>query len=258
MSFKFYPIYRRELRSYLTSPAVYAFAALWFFLSGLIFYGIITQFADASVSAEVRRNVGLEKVNYTLHVVGQLFLAMHFLLIFLVPIFTMRLLAEEKRSGTFELLKSLPFTDHDIVAGKFLAAYTLVTALILGSLVYVLVMWRYGQPEMPVVAVAYAGVLLASAGYVAIGLFASAVTENQIVAAIVAFVALLAFFLIGDITLPASSGWTRVLELLSLRYHTEHFTRGLLRLEDMVFFALLVLAFLFLTCRALELRRWRI
>ncbi len=258
MSFKFYPIYRRELRSYLTSPAMYAFAALWFFMGGMIFYGILTQFADASASAEVRREYGLDTVNYTLHVVGQLFLAMHFLLIFMVPIFTMRLLAEEKRSGTFELLKSLPFTDHDIVAGKFLAAYTVVTGLILGTLVYVLVMWRYGQPELPVVMVAYAGVLLASAGYVAIGLLASAVTENQIVAAIAAFVGLLAFFLIGDITLPASGGWTRVLELLSLRYHTEHFTRGLLRLEDIIYFVFLVMGFLFLTCRALELRRWRI
>lgn len=258
MSFKFYPIYRRELRSYVTSPAFYAFAAIWFFMAGMIFYGIMTQFADASASAETRRELGLEQVNYTLHVVGQLFLALHFLLLFIVPIFTMRLLAEEKRSGTFELLKSLPFTDRNIVLGKFLAAYTLVGALVLGSAVYVLVMWRYGRPELPVVGVAYAGVMLASAGYVAIGLFASALTENQIVAAITAFVALLAFFLIGDITLPESSGWTRVLELLSLRYHTEHFTRGLLRLEDIAYFGMLVLAFLFLTCRALELRRWRI
>lgn len=258
MPFRFYPIYRRELRSYLASPAIFGTAALWFFLAGLIFYGTMTQFADASGSADLRRELGLEKVNFTLHVAGQLFLAMNFLFIFLVPVITMRLLAEEKRTGTFETLKSLPFTDHDIVAAKFLAAYTLVAALVSGTAIYALFMMRYGRPELPVLAVAYLGTLIAAAGYVAIGVFASSLTENQIVAAVLAFVLLLALSLAGDIVPPSSGGVGRLLEFLSLRYHTEHFSRGLLRLEDVVYFGLLSWAFLFLACRVLELRRWAI
>src|SRR6266487_1352770 len=120
MLLKFYPIYRRELKSYLTSPAVYVVVALYFFLSGLIFYGILNSFSEASGSAEIRKEMGIERVNFTLHVVGQLFYSINFLLIFVVPIVTMRLLAEEKKSGTFELLKSRPFTDWNIVIAKFL------------------------------------------------------------------------------------------------------------------------------------------
>lgn len=255
---KFYPIYRRELKSYFTSPAVYVCLALFFFLSGLIFYGILVDFSQASADAEYRRQRNIEHVNFTLLVVKQLFFSMNFLLVFIVPLFTMRLLAEEKKSGTFEMLKSLPFTDWNIVIAKFLSAYSLVIAIIVASGYYVLVMLRFGSPELPVIGVALLGLLLSAAAFTAIGLFASALTENQIVAAIVAFVALLGFFLIGEIVPSASGGWGRFLEVLSLRYHTDQFARGLVRLEDVAYFVMLVVVFLFLTCRILELRRWRV
>lgn len=254
----FYPIYRRELKSYLGSPAVYIAVGLYFFLTGLFFYGILENFSHLSGNAEYRRQLGINEVNFTRHVVAQLFWASNFLLLFVVPIFTMRLLAEEKKTGTFELLNSLPFTDWSIVVAKFLAAYTLVAGMIILSSYYVLVMYRLSTPEMPVVLVALLGALLASAAYVAIGLFASSLTENQIVAAIVGFVLLLAFFMIGDVTTPASRGISRLLEVLSMRYHSEQFTRGLIRTEDVAYFSMLVALFLFLTCRVLELRRWRV
>lgn len=255
---KFLPLYRRELKSYLTSPAVYVCVAMFFFLSGLIFYGILIDFSHASSDADYRREASIDHLNFTLLVVKQLYFAMNFLLVFVVPIFTMRLLAEEKKTGTFELLKSLPFTDWNIVVAKFLSAYTLLATMLLASGYYVLVMLRYGKPELPVVAVALCGGLLAAAAFVAIGLFASALSENQIVAALVAFVMLLAFFLIGEIMPASSGGWGRMLEFLSMRYHTDQFARGLLRLEDAAYFILLCVIFLFLTCRSLELRRWRV
>jgi len=255
---KFYPIYRRELKSYFTSPSVYVCLALFFFLSGLIFYGILVDFSHASSDGEYRKERGIEFVNFTLLVVKQLFFSMNFLLVFVVPLFTMRLLAEEKKSGTFELLKSLPFTDWNIVIAKFLSAYSLIIAIVLASGYFVAVMLRFGQPEMPVVGVALLGLLLSAAAYTAIGLFASAITENQIVAAIVGLVTLLGFFLIGEIVPSSSGGWGRFLEVLSLRYHTDQFARGLLRLEDVAYFAMLVVIFLFLTVRVLEIRRWRV
>lgn len=232
--------------------------ALFFFLSGLIFYGILVDFSRASADAEYRRERNIDEVNFTLLVVKQLYFALNFLLVFVVPIFTMRLLAEEKKTGTFELLKSLPFTDWNIVIGKFLSAFTLLAVMLLGTGYYVIVMMRFGKPELPVVGVALCGALLSAAAYTAIGVFASALSENQIVAAIVAFVALLGFFLVGEIVPASSGGWGRILEFLSLRYHTDQFARGLLRLEDVAYFVMLSAVFLFLTCRSLELRRWRV
>jgi ABC-2 type transport system permease protein len=255
---KFFPIYRRELKSYLTSPTVYVCVALFLFMSGLIFYGIMNDFSRASADVEYRNENNIGTVNFTLLVVRQVFFALNFLLIFIVPIFTMRQLAEEKKTGTFELLKSLPFTDWNIVMAKFLSAYTVVAGMLLLSGYYGLVMMKYGDPEMPVFGVAMLGALLASAAYTAIGLFASALSENQIVSAIVAFVLLLFFFLVGEFIPPASQGVGRLLEILSMRYHTDQFARGLLRLEDVAYFMLLVVIFLFLTTRTLELRRWRV
>lgn len=255
---RFFPIYRRELKSYVSSPALYVTVALYFFLTGFFFYGILYQFSELSGNAQYRKEQGVEMLNYTRLVVGQTFWSSSFLLLFVVPIFTMRLLAEEKKSGTFELLKSLPFTDWDIVVAKFLAAYTVVAGMVIASSYYILVMARFGKPELPVVWVAFAGVLIASAGYVAIGLFASSLTENQIIAALVAFVTLLIFFLIGDVVPQSSGFWSRLLEMLSMRYHNDQFTHGLLRLEDAAYFIMLAVVFLFLTCRSLEIRRWKI
>jgi ABC-2 type transport system permease protein len=171
--------------------------------------------------------------------------------------FTMRLLAEERKSGTFELLASLPFSDMDIVVAKFLAAWTLLLGLLGVSLIYVGVMMGIGRPELPVVLVAYLGLALASAVYVSIGLLASSLTENQIVAAILGLAGLLAFFLVGDILPGRSDGIGAWLEMMSLRAHTEQFTRGLVRLEDVAYLILMTCGFLFLTLRVLEVRRWR-
>lgn len=256
--FKFFPVYRRELKSYLTSPTVYVCVAMYLFMSGLIFYGIMSDFSRLSGDEQARQAENITIMNFTVQVIGQTFFAINFLLIFIVPIFTMRQLAEEKKSGTFELLKSLPFTDWNIVIAKFLSAYTVVAGMLILSSYYALLMIRYGEPEVPVLMVAMVGALLASAAYTAIGLFASSLTENQIVSAIVAFVLLMFFFLVGEFIPPSSQGIGRFLELLSLRYHTAQFARGLLRLEDVAYFILLVVIFLFLTTRILELRRWRI
>ncbi len=258
MWLKFLPIYRRELKSYLTTPAVYVAVAMFFFLSGIFFFGILENFSQLSANAEYRKEMGVETVNFTRHVVGQVFWSMNFLFLFVVPMFTMRLLAEEKKTGTFEVLVSLPFTDWNIVTAKFLAAFTLLAGIMVISGYYVVVMLRFGVPEMPVVAVAMVGVLAASAAYAAIGLFASSLTENQIVAAILAFVLLFGLYLLGDLTTPASGGLNRTLEALSMRYHADQFSKGLLRLEDIAYFVMLTAIFLFLTCRSLEIRRWRV
>ena len=252
---RFYPIFRREMKSYLASPSVFVAVAAFLFLSGLFFYGILVNFSELSSNAEYRKELGIEQVNFTRHVVSQLFWSSNFLLIFAVPVFTMRLIADERRTGTYEMLKSLPFTDWDIVLGKFLAAYALVAITLLVNGYQILVLARFGQPELPVVAVAFVGGLIVPLAYVAVGLFASSLTENQIVAAILGFGLLLLLFLAGDVTTPGSHGVGRILETLSMRVRSEQFTMGLLRLEDVAYFVGVTCIFLFLTCRALEVGR---
>lgn len=251
----FYPIYRRELRSYVLSPPVYVLVALFFFMAGLIFYGIFENFSLLSANPEQRRILGFERLNFTTHVIGQYFWAVHFLMITVVPLLTMRLIAEEMKSGTFELLRSLPFSDWNIVWGKFLAAYTVVVLMTVLSGYLVFVMARFGAPEYPVLLVSYLGLLVAGAGYVAIGIFASSLTENQFVAGIVGFVLLLSLYLVGDLSAPGSEGIARFAEALGMRSHSEPFSRGLLRIEDVAYFLVVLVAFLFLTCRSLEARR---
>lgn len=256
--FQFYPIYRREMKSYLTSPTIYLCVALFFFMGGLIFSGTMIQFSEASSSPEYRMAEDITSVNFTSQVVTSMFFALTFLMLFLVPIFTMRLIAEEKKSGTFELLSSLPFTDWNIVLAKFLSAYTIVGGMVLLSGYFGIIMLRFGEPEVSVMLVGLFGMLLTSAAFTAIGLFASSLTENQIVAAIVSLILLLAFYLMDGLIPPSSTGFSRLLTALSMRYHTDQFGRGLLRLEDVVYFIVLTGTFLFLTSRVLEIRRWKL
>ena len=186
------PIVTRELRSYLTSPSIFVAVAAFLFLSGFLFYGTMSNYADLSANAEYRRQMGFEVLNYTKHVVGQVFFAINLLLVFIIPILTMRLIAEERKSGTFEVLRSLPFSDWDIVLAKFTACFLLTLILVALNSYQILVMLRFGSTEFLVILVATLGMILTAAAYVSIGLFASSLTESQITAAIIACVALLA------------------------------------------------------------------
>jgi ABC-2 type transport system permease protein len=203
--------------------------------------------------------MGFETLNYTRHVIGQVFEVISMLLIFIVPIMTMRLIAEERRTGTFEVLRSLPFTDWDIVLAKFFACFLLVCVMLLLNSYQIFIMWCIGPAEFPVIGVAALGILLTAGVYIAIGLFASSVTENQITAAILSCILLLSFWLIGDISpTNTQSILGRMVELLSMHIHTQPFTLGVLRLDDVLYFLLMIFSFLFLTVRSLEFNRSKI
>ncbi len=253
------PIISRELRSYITSPSIFVAIAAFLFLSGFLFYGTLSNYSDLSANAEYRRQMGFETLNYTKHVVGQVFYAINMLLIFIIPIMTMRLIAEEKKSGTFELLRALPFSDWDIVLAKFVACFILAGLMILLNSYQAIVMMRFGTTELAVILVALFGTVLTTATYISVGLFASSLTESQITAAIIACVLLLALWLIGDLTPVGSLSFlSYISEILSMRIHSEPFSRGVLRLDDVAYFLLVIFSFLFLTVRSLELNRSKI
>jgi ABC-2 type transport system permease protein len=201
---------------------------------------------------------GMQPLNFTEFVVKGSFGLISFLLIIIVPMLTMRLFAEEKKSGTFELLATCPVTDWGMVIGKYLAAVTVLVVFLIISLAYPVTFGLVGEVEWSIVITGYLALFLLGLAYVALGLFASSLTQNQIIAAIVTFCALLTFFFVGDLGIGRASGLDKVLGGFSLLQHSDSLIQGSLRSEDIVYFVLFSVGFLFLTNYVLESRRWRV
>lgn len=230
------PISRRELRSYFNSPVAYVvivvFLAIigWFFTSNLFLM-----------------NVASMRVVFEL--VPLVFL-------FFVPAITMRLLAEERKSGTLELLTTKPVTDAEIVIAKFLAAWVLLAAALVPTLLYLITMMALGSIELGPVIAGYIGLLLMGGAYIAIGIFASSLTENQIIAFITSFLIVLALFLMDKILMYVPEGMASTLEFLAVDYHFSNIARGVIDSRDIIYFASLLGFSLMLATVSLERRKW--
>ncbi|MBN1867954.1 ABC transporter permease subunit [Candidatus Sumerlaeota bacterium] len=250
-------VFRREIRQYFQTPGTYVALAFFLLLSGAFFVLIVGQFVEDSARAlaAATPSENAAALNVTQQVVTQLFQVLNFLLLVVAPMLTMRLIAEEKRSGTFEMLVSTPLGNWDILIGKYLAALAVCAALLAVCVAYPIVCATYSRPEWPVVWSCYLGLALIVAAYAAFGLFASALTESQIAAAVISFVGLLVFQMIGYLfkagTLGLAAG------ALSIGSHSDNFTQGLVSLSDVVYFVVFSIFFLFLAAQILDSRRWR-
>jgi ABC-2 type transport system permease protein len=239
-------IAKREFRSYFDSPIAYIVICLSFFALGIMFFfmnGGFWQLDRASVS--------------------RLFESAPMGLSFLVvPVVTMRLLAEERRSGTLEMLITLPVKDSDVVLGKYLGALGLVLVLVISTLAYPLVMfkfpWNLGPLDGGPVASGYFGMVLFSCAAVAIGLLISALTESQAVAFFITFFVLGALWLFGDLASRASDypQLAALLNYISFQSRLSNFWRGLVDSRDVVFFLSVTALSLMVAFRALERRKW--
>jgi ABC-2 type transport system permease protein len=250
------PIYRRELRAYFQNPSIYVMLAVFLAFMGIYLYGEVKWFSQMSLRGMQFQS---EPLNFTETVVKSMFWAISFLLMFIVPLMTMRLFAEEKRSGTFELLSSLPLSDAGLVLGKFLAAGTVLVLMLATTVVFPIALdrWVKGVVEWPIVAAGYLAIILLGLAYTAFGTFASSLTENQIIAAGVTFFSLFLLFLFGGLASIFSGTVATILETISLLKHSENLIRGRIFTEDLYFFLAFTLGFLFLANYVLESRRWR-
>jgi ABC-2 type transport system permease protein len=250
-------VYKREIKQYLQSPATYVALILFFVLSGAMFTDIVKKFVQACTEAQTGATPKPDAMplNVTESVVTPLFLVLNFVLLFIVPMLTMRLVAEEKRSGTFELLVSTPLGGWDILLGKFFAALTIGAGMLAICVVYPLICAFYSNPEGPVVVSCYLGLLFVIISYTAFGLFASALSDSQVIAGVLSFVGLLVFYMVGTIFDAGRLGL--IGGALSIRQHSENFTKGVISLVDVSFFLLFSFFFLFLTAQILDARRWR-
>jgi len=249
-------IYRREMQSLFISPIAYVVLVAFAVLGGWFFYSICAYFNLISVQS-MQNPYMTGGLNLTQGVARPLFHNLSVILLFLMPLVTMRLLAEEKKSGTIELLFTYPVRDAEAVLAKFGAALTVLAAMLALSLVYVLLMAVIGDPEPGPLVAMYLGVFLMGAAFLALGLWVSSLTENQIVAGAVSFGALLFFYVLGWAASFAGEGLGKLTNQLSLLDHIENFTKGVIDTADVTYYLVFAAFFLFLTLRSLESRRWR-
>lgn len=254
-------VYKRELGVYFRSPIAYAIAFALMLFFGLFFSSTLSQYVNYN---SLVFSQGQGRVPVTADaLVGFVPNLLTFLLFLVAPLLTMRLLAEETREGTLEVLMTLPMSEFAFIVGKFLAVWTYYTLLLALTLVYHVVLSQVGVPDPGLVFGAYFGAWLYGGAVLAVTMIWSAVTEDQIVAAFLGAATVLVLFLGGDITVWASSqGFLSPLvdfvRELGLRAHyNDTLLRGIIRAEDIVYFLFMMLASLFITTRLIEIRRWR-
>lgn len=237
-------IAKREFRSYFDSPLAYVVICLSFFGLGLLFFlykGGFWQLDRATLQPLFEYlPAGLA--------------------ILVVPVVTMRLISEERRSGTLEMLITLPVKDSDVILGKYLGALGLVLTVVLGSLAYPLLMfkfpWNLGPLDTTAVWSGYVGLLLYAGATVAVGLLVSALTESQAVSFFITFFALGAFWFSGDLAEQVGGTLANVLNYVSFQTRMSGFMRGLVDTRDVVFFLSITVLSLMISFRALERRKW--
>jgi ABC-2 type transport system permease protein len=254
---KVWPIYKKELRLYFTSPVAYVILTIFLLIAGYFFFSIFSFFTRASMQMAMNPQMGRD-LNVTDAVLRPLFANLSVILLLVMPLVTMRLFAEERRSGTIELLLTYPVRDGAVLIGKYLAALTLYATMIAGTLAYpAIIVWiaRAGVEWGPLLT-GYIGLLLMGAMFLAVGLFASSLTENQIVAAVVTFGILLIFWIIGWTAEFATGALGVVLTHLSILEHNDTFAKGVLDTKDIIYYLNFTALALFLTLRSLESRRW--
>lgn len=251
------PIYKKELRSYFTSPVAYVISFLFISIVGVWwFFWDFQRFVIVSMQA-TQNPYYAEALNVNEIVIRQLFGNLALVMLFGLPLLTMRLFAEERKAGTHELLFTLPLRDWETLLGKFLACLTVFSLMLGLTAIYPITMSLLTNPEPWPIIVGYLGMLLLGAAFISFGIFVSSLTENQIVAAFGTYGLLLVLLAMGWSSSFVGPSVAEVLKDLNIFNHLQSFLKGVLDTRDVVFYVLFSYFFLFLTLRSLESKRWR-
>jgi ABC-2 type transport system permease protein len=248
-------IWRKELRSYFVSPVAYLLLLMFALIFGFFFWNIVSYFVYEGMESQMRGEMFPMNVNE--RVVRPLLGNAGVVGLFLIPLITMRLFAEEKRTGTIELLVTSPIRDGELILGKWLAALTLYSGLLLLTALNFLFLFKYGNPDWKPLAIGYLGLLLQAGAMLAIGMFISTLTKNQIIAGAATFGICLLLWVLGWASGFETATWAKVLSYISVTTHNESFSKGVLDSKDAVYFVTLTFVGFFFTARSLESLRWR-
>ena len=232
-------ITRKELVSYLTSPMAYAVTAIFLALSGVFFttYLVGTQYADTSIKGFLN--------------------AARYLILLFAAVLTMRLVAEERKMGTWELLLTAPVRDSEIILGKFVGCLGILTCMLLLTLYYPFLLMIYGDPDLGSIGTSYLGLLLLGSASLSVGIFASTLTSNQIVSAVAAGGILFGLWFLGVAGSLVPGAFGQILSNLSLSYHFPDLMRGIVDTKAIVYYLSATALFLYFAISSIEAGRWR-
>ena len=248
-----FAIAQKELRSYFASPVGYVITGLFALLFGWFFYNYLNYFVRAS--EQMMMGGGTPNVNQ--HMISGLLQNAAVIILFVMPMITMRTYAEEKRSGTIELLLTSPVSDVQIILGKFFGAMGLYAAMLGVTVLYISILFFLGNPEWKPVVAGYLGLLLMGGCFISVGLLVSSLTKNQIVAMVVTFGVFLLLWVIEWFAQFVGQPAQDVMTYLSITGHLDEFTRGILDTKHLVYYVSFIAFGLFLTSRAVETARWQ-
>ena len=248
-------IWRKETRSYFASPIAYLLLTMFALIFGYFFWNIVRFFVIRGM--EMQMSGRMFPMNVNEFIIRPLLSNFNVIGLFFIPMITMRLFAEEKRSGTIELLTTSPIRDLEVILGKWLAALTLYAGLMLFTAINFAFLFKYGNPDWKPLAIGYLGMLLQAGALLAIGTFISTLTRNQIIAGAATFGVCLLLLVLDWASAYDTATWARVLSYMSLITHFESFSKGVLDSKDVVFYLTVIFTGLFFTARSMESLRWR-
>ncbi len=248
-------IAQKEVRAYFASPIAYVVIGLFTLLFGYFYVAILNWFVQQGM--QMSMGMGPMTLNVNQQMIRPLLLNMTVVLLFVLPMITMRTYAEEKRSGTIELLLTSPLTDLQIILGKFFGAMALYAAMLLVTLVYVAALFFFGSPEWKPIATAYLGLLLMGGCFVSVGLLVSSFTRNQIVAGMLTFGVFLLLWVIDWIGSFAGPTIEPIVTYLSITQHFDDFAKGVIDTKHLVYYLSFMTFGLFLTAKSVDSERWR-
>jgi ABC-2 type transport system permease protein len=253
---RIWAVLKKELRGYFVSPIAYVIGTSFLVILGYLSYLQIILYSMASFQTQSNPAM-LGALNINELVISPIFVNASLVFMFFVPLLTMRLFSEEKKAGTIELLLTYPLRDLEVVLGKFGACLSIYLLILAMTFFHILILIILGKPELAPLIAGYTGLILMGAAYIAFGIFASSLTENQIVAAVITF---------AGVFLSWGFAWLRnltggpvgdVMAHLSLHMHLQSFAKGIIEVKGVVYYLSFSFFFLFLTLRSLESKRWR-
>ncbi len=246
-------LFKKELNAYFVSPVAYVMFVVFLILAGYFFFSLTAAFNLQSM--HYMRYQGLaSNMNVNEMVIRPLFYNISIILLLMVPLFTMRMYAEEKKAGTLEVLLTSPLSNLQLMLGKFLGALALYMIMLGFTLIYPLVLSMYGNPDWGPIASGYVGLVLMGAAFISVGSLCSSFTENQIVAAVISFGVLLFLWVISWASNFVGPKLGELFSYISIIEHFDDFAKGIMDTKDIVFYLSFIVFNLFLTNESLELK----
>jgi ABC-2 type transport system permease protein len=247
---------KKEIKTYFTSPIAYVAITVFLVLVGFFFHSLIWWFNTQSMQM-ARNPYYLQQMNINQMVYSPLFHNISIILLLMIPLLTMRLFSEEQKIKTDELLYTSPISVNQIILGKYFASLLVLMVMLLLTGILSIFTFVYGNPEFQPILIGYLGLFLMGAAFMAVGIFFSSLTENQIISAVLTFGALLLFWVLNWAGYSAGGIWKDVLNYVSFFQHFDDMTKGILDTSDMVYYLSFIFLGLFLTHSVIQSKRWR-